>query len=217
MLKYLDAVGETPTGRYLRTMFEDRKRVFVDRCGWELPVTDCGLEHDQYDGIDARYLGLVGADDAHLASLRLVPTTRPHLLDEHFGYLCECAPPTGPGIFEVTRFCLTPSVPAAQRRMLRTCLISHLVDRCVADGIHMLTGITSAGFLAQLLEMGWRCERLGPEAALASGKVGAFKISFDSDTARQLSERGEYIPPTERDAIGKAYPEAGFLKLELGQ
>ena len=61
-------------------MHRDRKTVFVDRLGWQVPVVNGDLEIDQFDGDDAIYLIAVDEAGGHAGSLRLLPTAGPHLL-----------------------------------------------------------------------------------------------------------------------------------------
>ena len=58
------------------------------------------------DGVDANYLVMTGPDGGHRASAWLLPTTRPHILADLYAPLCDGKVPRGPGIVEVTRFCL---------------------------------------------------------------------------------------------------------------
>lgn len=68
----------------MRAMFEARKRVFVDLLGWDLAVLADRYEIDQFDDENARYLIITDPHHSHLASARLLPTTRPHILDTLF-------------------------------------------------------------------------------------------------------------------------------------
>ena len=80
----------------VRAMHADRKRVFVDMLKWDIPH-DAELESDQFDDVRAEYLILHDpANGEHLASLRLLPTERPHLMTEVFPYLCAGGVPRGP-------------------------------------------------------------------------------------------------------------------------
>ncbi len=55
-------------GQELDTMFRDRKRVFVDRLKWNVPVVDGIYEKDQFDTEDATYI--VCADAKKAATTR---------------------------------------------------------------------------------------------------------------------------------------------------
>ena len=86
----------------LRAMFAARKSVFVDLLKWDLPVADGTFEIDQFDDEHARYLILLGDAGQHLASARLLPTDRPHILDSLFAELCERPVPQDAFTFEIT-------------------------------------------------------------------------------------------------------------------
>ena len=109
-----------PAGSWtLRAMFEDRKSVFVDLLKWDVPVLCGRFELDQFDDEHATYLIIADEDGDHLASARLLPTTRPHILGSLFPDLCAAPPPAGPWVFEITRFCLSRRQGAASRRLAR--------------------------------------------------------------------------------------------------
>src|SRR3546814_3709707 len=95
--------------------------------------------------------------------MRLLSTERPHILDTLFPDLCADGPPTGMGIVEITRLCLPCRLGRARRLATRNRLISAMVDHAAATGIMSLTGVVSASFLAQVMAMGWHCERRSEE------------------------------------------------------
>src|SRR3546814_14818621 len=68
----------------LETMFEDRKRLFVDLLGWDLSVQDARWEIDQFDDDDAVYLIALDQTGDHAGSLRLLPSKKPQILSELF-------------------------------------------------------------------------------------------------------------------------------------
>src|SRR3546814_17641434 len=61
----------------LETMFEDRKRLFVDLLGWALSVQDARWEIDQFDDDDAVYLIALDTTGEHAVSIRLLPSNKP--------------------------------------------------------------------------------------------------------------------------------------------
>ena len=63
----------------LRSMFEARKRVFVDLLKWDVPVLDGRFEVDQFDTPEAVYLVLADESANHQASARLLRTDRSHI------------------------------------------------------------------------------------------------------------------------------------------
>src|SRR3546814_646017 len=122
MIHIVEGLGTPADQPLLDSMFEDRKRLFIDLLDWDLSVVDERLEIDRFDDAYATYV--IAADRAgrHLASMRLLPSTRPHLLDTLFERLCTDGVPVGPDIFEITRLCLPPNLPRPERLLLRNAL-----------------------------------------------------------------------------------------------
>lgn len=180
--------GREPwSDRTLRAMFEDRKSVFVDLLGWDVPVLDGRFELDQFDDDEATYIIIAGEDGDHLGSARLLPTTRPHILGALFSNLCAAPPPTGPAVAEITRFCLSRRQNAAQRRRTRNQLVTALAWHALETGIRTYTGVAELGWLQQILAFGWDCRPLGIPARLECGMIGALAIEIRSDTPDLLA------------------------------
>lgn len=193
-----DAAGEALA---FRTMFEARKRVFVDLLKWDVPVLAGRFEVDQFDDPHATYLILTDRDGVHMASARLLETERPHILDTLFPELCAGPIPRGPAIREITRFCLDRSLSAADRRLARDTLVTALADHALATGIHAYTGVAEPGWLARILRFGWRCRLLGMAAGEARPGLGALQIFIDADTPARLRAHG--IAPMPVRAAGE--------------
>jgi acyl-homoserine lactone synthase len=183
------AAGNQPL---LRSMFADRKRLFVDLFGWEVPVVDGRYEMDQFDTADAIYLIIADDDGTHQASIRLFPSTRPHMLDTLFPHLCPFGVPVGKTTWESTRLCLPQRHGAGRRRELRNLLFSAMVDVALERGIERYTGVIPDPFRKEVLAMGWQAEPLGPAVRIAGGPIGAFLIHVRSDTPDRLRWTGVY-------------------------
>lgn len=182
----------------LRSMFADRKRLFVDLFGWDVPVVDGQYEIDQFDTAEAVYIIAANAVGDHDASLRLAPTIVPHMLGSVFPHLSPRGVPSGPTIWESSRLCLPQRHGAEGRRILRNHLISAMVDVALARGIEHYTGILPAPFRKDVLAMGWRAEPLGPAVAMPGGAVGAFIVHIDPDTPDRLRWTGTYVSDAEQ-------------------
>jgi len=174
----------------LRGMFEARKRVFVDLLGWDVPVLAGRYEVDQFDDVHCAYLLLADGAGGHLASARLLPTTRPHILDSLYPELCDGPVPRGPDIFEITRFCLERDLSARDRRRARDTLICGLVEHALASGFRAYTAIAERRWLEQIQGFGWRTRLLGPHWGDGAGRLGALEIRIDPDTLRLVREAG---------------------------
>jgi N-acyl-L-homoserine lactone synthetase len=192
MLHIIDATNRNQFPDLLESMFADRKRIFIDQLGWDLPVTRDHFEIDQFDDDYAVYL--IASDHArcHLGSLRLLRTNRPHILSHLFPTLCNVGVPCGTSIREVTRFCASPAIEKRHRRAMRNTLISAMVDHALDTGISALTGVVTTHFLDQILAMGWRCAQLGERIAMCGTELGAFCAYVDANTHCDLAQNGIY-------------------------
>ena len=178
---------EPCSDRTLRAMFEDRKSVFVDLLEWDVPVLDGRFEVDGFDDRHATYIIIASEDGDHLGSARLLPTTRPHILDSLFASLCAAPPPTGSAVFEITRFCLSRRQNSAARRRTRNQLVSALVWHALERGIDTYTGVAEMAWLQQILAFGWDCRPLGLPVRLECGMIGALAIEIRPDTPALLA------------------------------
>ncbi|MES2022846.1 MAG: acyl-homoserine-lactone synthase [Pseudomonadota bacterium] len=186
MLHVLQSAARPASDAVLRAMFAARKSVFVDLLKWDVPVLDGAYEVDQFDDVHATYLILAGPDDTHLGSARLLPTTRPHILDSFYADLCEDAPPRDADIFEITRFCLDRRLCARERRQVRDTLVSALVDHALATGIAAYSAIAEMGWFQQILAFGWRCMPLGLPRVIDGTMLAALRIEITPETPSLL-------------------------------
>lgn len=184
----------------LQSMFADRKRLFVDLFRWDIPVVDGEYEIDQFDNAHAVYVIAADADGAHEASVRLFPSTRPHMLGTLFPHLCSFGVPVGATTWESTRLCLPQRHGAERRRELRNLLISAMVDVALERGIERYTGVIPDPFRKEILAMGWQAEALGPAVRIPGGPIGAFLIHVRPDTPDRLRWTGVYTSDAERVA-----------------
>ena len=182
----------------LQSMFADRKRLFVDLFGWDVPVVDGQYEIDQYDNAHTVYLIVANADGAHEASIRLFPSTRPHMLGTLFPHLCPLGVPIDAGTWESTRLCLPQRHGAERRRELRNILFSAMVDVALERGIERYTGVIPDPFRKEVLSLGWQAEPLGPAVRIPGGLIGAFLIHVRPDTPKRLGWTGVYSPALDR-------------------
>jgi N-acyl-L-homoserine lactone synthetase len=196
MVLVAERVRQPLADEALRSMFEARKRVFVDLLNWGVPVLEGRFELDQFDDEHATYLIVRGDDGGHLASARLLETVRPHLLDTLFADLCAAPPPRGSDILEITRFCLERRLPAARRLAARNRLVSALADYALLRGVAAYTGVAELGWLQQILAFGWACRPLGLPKLRDGRMLGALRIDISGETPALLAASGVYTAPT---------------------
>ena len=196
MIHIVQGMRDPAYAQALETMFVDRKRLFVDLLGWDVPVVDGRFEMDRFDGVDACYLIACDTAGDHVGSMRLLPTTRPHLLDTLFAELCDAGVPRGDAIFEITRLCLPARLGAAERLRVRNLLISAMIDHALECGIAVLTGVVQADFRLTVLSMGWDCSALGLERLIGRHLLGAFRLEIDVSTRELVRATGIYAEST---------------------
>jgi N-acyl-L-homoserine lactone synthetase len=147
-------------------MFRLRARVFRDRLGWDVQVTD-GRERDKYDDENPVYL--IYADDKARevkGCLRLLPTTGPTVLADFFSdTLPEAVHLSAPTIWECTRFCLDDGILSRGNReeLLSTSavLIAALGDVAIRAGIDSILGNFDSTMLRLYRRVGCEVEVLG--------------------------------------------------------
>lgn len=175
------------------SMFRDRKTLFVDLLGWDVPVVDDAFEIDRYDTDAALYLIAPDEGGQHVGSMRLLPTVQGHLLSDLFAELCDGNIPRGREIMEITRLCLPQRLGCAGRLAVRNRLITAMVDYALASGITALTGVVTAAYREQVLAMGWRAEPLGASIDRDGAMLGAFRLEIDTATPTLLAGNGIYV------------------------
>lgn len=190
MLHIVERDNREREHKVLRAMFEARKQVFVDLLKWNLPVLAGKFEVDQFDDGHAAYLIVTDVAGRHLASARLLKTTRPALLDSLYPDLVDGEVPSGPGILEITRFCLSRGVGARLRRSARDMLLVGLVDYALAKGIGRYTGVAEVAWFEQIQSFGWDCKALGMPRLHDGRSLTSLLIAIDGTTIAKLEGAG---------------------------
>ena len=191
MIKIVTAKTRERFSENINAMFADRKHVFVDILKWDLPVTDGLYEIDQFDNDDAVYLLAIDENGAHLGSMRLLRTDRAHILGSLFPHLSEQGIPSGEDTLEITRLCLSPRLPARERRYVRDLLISTMTDYAIVHGVSTLTGVATANWLVKIQMMGWLCETLAAAATGCRRSNRRFRISLGWEHAGRSCAYGD--------------------------
>lgn len=175
-------------------MFEARKRVFVDLLKWDVPVLEGVYEVDQFDTPDATYLILVGEGASHRASVRILRTDQPHILQDLFPVLCDGPIPADDNYREITRFCIEPTLPRHERRIARDQLVTAIVDHALASGISSYTAVATRSWADQIARFGWKCSRLGDVHLAGGDALVGIRIDIDDDTPGDLTRGRIYRP-----------------------
>lgn len=156
------AIREAHRG-LLDEMHEMRYRVVVNEWGWDIPGVVVGYEADQFDTGETVYVIVQDDDGDVVASSRLNPTLRPHMLSELFGDYCDLQPwPVGADVWECSRFVTERSKFADPVEDFRArCRLGiGLTVHCIDQGITRLSWLTHQKFY-NLVQKVWKTEPLG--------------------------------------------------------
>lgn len=174
----------------LMEMHHDRKRVFVDRFGWRLPAKGSWLEVDQFDDDYAIYLLARSPEGRHRGSVRLLPSSRPHMLSSLFSHLCPGGVPSGDDCWEISRLVTRPA-NACGTTVLRIhrLLAIALVEFAEANRIARYTLVAEAHRVPALLSVGWAVTPLGLPTRVDGEDLQALQIDLPPGTLKDMRRR----------------------------
>jgi acyl homoserine lactone synthase len=119
-------------------MFKLRARQFLDRRHWSVKVVD-GRERDSFDDLHPIYIITADRERRLIGSLRILPTTGPHMLADVFPEIMgEDQIIRHPLIWESSRFCVD----------------TEAANRYGPGGVNMATAELLSGLFATALEAG---------------------------------------------------------------
>jgi N-acyl-L-homoserine lactone synthetase len=176
-------------------MFRLRARVFRDRLGWDVQVTD-GKERDKYDDEGPVYI--IYADDETQevkGCLRLLPTTGPTLLADIFAdTLPDAVHIRAPTIWECTRFCLDDR-DREDVLLTSAVLITALGAVAINSGIESIIGNFDSAMLRLYRRLGCEVDVLGSTQRYGQPiYLGLFPISERVLTRVKKQLKGKRAP-----------------------
>lgn len=140
-------------GELFANILRARRESFIVRNNWDLPET-MGMEYDQYDTPESRWLAVHDADGRVLAGVRLTPTTGQNgpysymIRDAQKGLLESIPPdllendaPVDKDTWEVTRGFVSHHIPAELRHKVRMRLVLEMLRASREDGIKRMLAL----------------------------------------------------------------------------
>jgi acyl-homoserine lactone synthase len=172
-------VTDINAGQYkwlIEQSYKFRHRFFVDSLKWEALRRPDGRDVDQFDVPGIAHI--IGFDQSGVFSYsRLLPTTRPHLLNTIYPQMLEGnAEPVGDTIWEWTRCAVDPNRREGRKAAdpATTGMTMGVIEACLALGIQALHVQTHPMLLTRLMELGFKCKPL----ALPSRHEGQDVVPF---------------------------------------
>ncbi len=176
---YADDLDDNPILR--DSMLRDRAVQFRHRLGWDVAVDREGRERDQYDACNPLYV--IATDETercHLGSMRLLPTTGPTMVNDHFSDLLGGGSVESPFIWECTRFCLSPQADSTVAALLMLAGGKFLR----AFDLESLVGVFDLSMLRVYRALG-----ASPEVLGKSNEIGVGLWHFTDDAQARLARR----------------------------
>ncbi len=166
-----------------------RRRVFVEQLGWELPSANESFERDQFDRDDTVYVFARNAGGDVCGCARLLPTTRPYLLQSLFADLiaADMPLPQSAAVWELSRFAATDDEGGSGNAEWAVRPMLAAVVECAAQlGARQLIGVTFASMERLFRRIGIHAHRAGPPKQVDGRLVVACWIDIDPQTFAAL-------------------------------
>lgn len=174
-----------------------RAKVFSERLGWAVTVTDEGHEVDEFDQLSsARYIIACAADGGVDACWRLLPTLGPNMLRDVFPELLHGQPaPAAADVWELSRFAVDATRLGDDEHVgthqlgfgdLSVALMAESTRFAQANGIARYVTVTTAAIERMLKKQGVDVHRLGPPIRIGHVLTVACFIEINETTLRAL-------------------------------
>ncbi len=188
----------TPENDYLyrdemEQVYRLRHHVFVKEMGLHNLAKPDGREIDQFDNKYAVHM-LCIEDREVLGYLRLLPSTRPHLLSDITPELCEVERPIGAHIWEISRQCVAPGHRSggSYANPIASALGLGLLEWAFECGVSQFIIEIEPMELLPLVQLHFQPLPLGLPHKINGREVLAVTLTFDGRTLERFREmRGD--------------------------
>lgn len=162
-----------------------RFQVFVEELGWKLD-TNNGIELDQFDRPDTQYIVARDEYEQIIGCARLLPTTKPYLLEEVFPQLLNGKkPPKSEEVWELSRFTALnlnnqDSIQPNQLSSKSTLqLLDKVIEYAKQHGAKRLISVSPIGVERLLRNTKYHTHRAGPPMVIDGHPLIACWIYLD--------------------------------------
>lgn len=181
-----------------------RYKIFVEEMGWDDLRRPDGLERDQFDHDEAVHQIVIRGDEV-AGYQRLLPTTRGHLLTEVLTDLFEGTPPSGPNIYELTRYAVAPGYRDGRRGVstVGTELIAGFVEWGLKRNVNQMIIEFEPMWVLRALQLHFLATPLGYQRTYGNQQVVATLLSFNEHTLDVVRLRRNHFAPV----LARGYPD----------
>jgi acyl-homoserine lactone synthase len=194
MIHIVTAENRDQFTEQLEQAYRLRHTVFVDEMKWEELRKPDGREIDQFDDERALHM-LYVRDGIVLGYQRMLPTIRAHLLSDVMPELCDDDRPSGPDIWEWTRYCVARAHRERGRALspIANALLSGIVEWGLQCGVNRIIIEMDPIWLLRLVQLHFRVTPLGLPKRIGGSDIVAVVAAFDERTLNRLREmRGDH-------------------------
>ena len=206
---YSDELNNYP--KLKETMFRDRAIQFGERLKWDVTIDENGHERDNYDDQNPMYAIWRSADGTHGGSIRIMPTTAPCMLNDHFSEIAG-GKITSPLIWECTRFCLAPSI-ADQSARVSAAIMLAVCEAGMKFQLQHVVGVFDPRISRIYRTLGWTPDVIG-QACLGREKIQVGLWEFSESARKRLCAKAGVSPELSSLWIDRAFCDAVVEKVQ---
>lgn len=184
-------------------MFQDRAFNFGERLKWSVGIDDRGWERDQYDDLNPLYV-IASKGSRHVGSLRVLSTTGPTMINDHFSHLLNGTQLYSALIWECTRFCVSDD---AAREVAAALLLGGAELMEQFDVKHF------AGVFDESMRRVYRMIGAEPTIIGSEGDIHAGLWSYDAKMCVALEKRSFVSREQVRENFYQSLAEMGRQKV----
>ena len=199
MLHILEKVGPGIIGDnpLLDDAMRLRKEVFIDELKWPHLMAEDGREIDQFDTADAVYLIVTSGDDNRvLGNLRLLPTSKPHLLSTVHRGLWSRPYPMGLHCWEWTRYAIGRQNRGGKSFSdVASDLTLGAVEWGLENGVHDVVVEYDVYLITRFAELGFDITPLGLPVEMEGRQIIAVHMNYGEQALKTLRDVRKAEPP----------------------
>jgi N-acyl-L-homoserine lactone synthetase len=166
-----------------------RYRMFVERQRWNVPHYR-QIEYDEFDTPAATYILIVDDRSRTLGTARLIPTTRPYMVESLWPNLVDVELPHLASIWEASRFGCDRDLDAASRRRVVAQLIQGCQEFGVMNGISRYLGVMPVWVFRHVISAhGCPVTPVGPKLRLHGHDIEAAYIDVSPSVLEVVRQR----------------------------
>jgi N-acyl-L-homoserine lactone synthetase len=184
MVNFTNSFGHLLPKKQQKELFQYRYKVFIESLGWEIS-TKGNIETDEFDHEQTCYVIAKDNKGEITGCSRLLPTTRPYLLECIFPILLNGKkPPKTDDIWELSRFTSMNLANECSKRnsQMTSNLTQNLLWESLLvaknNGAKGVISVSPLGIERLLQSMGIVCQRLGKPMMVNGYKLFACFVDF---------------------------------------